>query len=235
MFQIKKKITNKTKLLIINSPSNPLGVTFQKEELIKIYNFCKKNKIFILSDEIYSRLVFNDDTFFSLSSLDKSSSNVVVLNGFSKAFAMTGWRLGVCIGPTFLIEKMNILQETIVSCVPPFIQYAGIEAITGSQNHVKKMVKIYQKKRDILISELFDKSNNFKLIKPTGSLYAFPDISNTGLDGQKFSDLCLNKLKICVLPGKYFGSNGKKCVRICFANSEKNLEIAAKRIYNFFK
>ncbi len=233
--EIKKKITKRTKLLIINSPSNPLGVTFKKRELSKIFKFCKKNNIFILSDEIYSRLVFNNDSFFSISSLDKCKSNVVILNGFSKAFAMTGWRLGVCIGPKFLIEKMNILQETIVSCVPPFIQFAGIEAITGSQNQVRKMVNIYEKKRDILINELFDKSNNFKLIKPSGSLYAFPDISKTGLNGQKFSDICLEKLKIGVLPGKYFGSNGINCIRICFANSEKNLEIAARKIYNFFK
>ncbi len=233
--EIKKKITDKTRLLIINSPSNPLGVTFKKKELIKIFKFCKKNNIFILSDEIYSRLVFNNENFFSMSSLDKCKKNVIVLNGFSKAFAMTGWRLGVCIGPKFLIEKMNILQETIVSCVPPFIQLAGIEAIKGSQNEVKKMIKIYEKKRDILISELFDKSNNFKLVKPTGSLYAFPDISMTGLNGQIFSDICLEKLKIGVLPGKFFGTNGNNCIRICFANSEKNLEIASKKIYNYFK
>lgn len=229
----KNKISKRTKLLILNSPSNPLGVSQDEKILREIYKICKKKNILILSDEIYSRIVFNEQKFFSISSIDKCQERVIVLNGFSKAFAMTGWRLGVCLGPEFIINKMNILLETIVSCVPPFIQFAGLEAISGDQKYVKNMVSEYKNRRD-LVCEALDKLNNLKFVVPDGAIYLFPNTKKLGVTGEEFSDICLKKLNLGVLPGKFFGSNGNYFFRMSFASNSSNLKTACKRIYEYF-
>ena len=150
--EVKKLISKKTKLIIINSPSNPTGVIQTKESLVELYNVIKRyNNIFILSDEIYSRITLEKNKFFSLSSLDKCLKKVVVLNGFSKAFYMTGYRIGCAIGPKEIIEKMRLLSETIVSCVPPFIQDACITAIKLNKNFLEKDLLEYVRKRDYIV------------------------------------------------------------------------------------
>ena len=149
-----KAVTDKTKLIIINSPSNPTGGSMSKSELEEIALFANKKGIYLLSDEIYARLVYGKENFFSPSVIDECKENTIILNGFSKAFAMTGWRLGVAVGPEKIINKMNLMLNTIVSCVPPFIQIAGIEAINGNQDELIDMKNRYFNRMNIFVDGL---------------------------------------------------------------------------------
>jgi aspartate/methionine/tyrosine aminotransferase len=142
---------------------------------------------------------------------------------------MTGWRLGVAIGPKDVIEKMGLVVQTIVSCVPPFIQIAGIEAINGDQESVLNMMSAYNKRRDTLVDGLND-IPGISCIRPEGALYAFPNIQKTGMTSEEFADFALNKAGIALLPGNNFGVYGEGFVRICYVNSLENIEIAIRRL-----
>jgi len=227
---VKQLITDKTRLVIINSPSNPTGAMTSQKEMREIYKMCNDKGIFILSDEIYSRLVFEDsDEFFSPSMLDFCKENVVVLNGFSKAFAMTGWRIGVAIGPEHLIEKMGLLVQTINSCVSPFVQRAAIEAINGDQSDVQSMKDTYSKRRTILVDGL-NSIEGIRCSMPQGSIYAFANVSGTGMTGEEFSDFALERAGVALLPGSSFGQYAGNFVRVCYVNSTDNINLAIKQI-----
>jgi aspartate aminotransferase len=223
-------MTDKTRLVIINSPSNPTGAMTEKKELQKIYKICHDRGVFILSDEIYSRLVFQDGIeFFSPSMLDFCKDNVLVLNGFSKAFAMTGWRIGAAIGPEHLIEKMGLLLQTINSCVSPFVQRAAIEAINGSQSDIQAMKDEYYKRRITLVNGL-NSIEGISCKMPKGSIYAFANVSGLGMTGNDFSDFLLEEAGIAVLPGSSFGYYADNFVRLCYVTSIENIKIAIIKI-----
>jgi len=227
---IAEKITDKTRLIIINSPSNPTGAVMSKEDIKGIYDLCKQHDIFLLSDEIYSRLTFFDEyEFFSPSMLDFCKTNTLVLNGFSKAFAMTGWRLGAAIGPRHLIEKMGLLVQTINSCVPPFIQEAGIEAINGDQTAVQHMKHEYARRREVLVEGL-NSIEGVRCALPEGAIYAFANVSGLGMDGEEFSEFALENAGVAVLPGSSFGVYANDFVRICYVNSIENIKLAIERL-----
>jgi len=232
---IKKLITDKTKLVIINSPSNPTGALTSKEDISLIYKLCSEKGIFILSDEIYSRSVFGDNgEFFSPSMIDHCNHNVIILNGFSKAFAMTGWRIGVAIGPKHLIEKMGLLLQTINSCVPPFIQRAAIEAINGDQSAVNMMKNEYSERRKVLVNGL-NSIDGIRCALPSGSIYAFANVSGLGMTGEEFTDFVLDKASVALLPGTSFGQYADDFVRICYVNSVENIELAIIQIKEALK
>ena len=226
-------VTKKTKLIIINSPSNPTGACMNPKEIDLIAEYAIENDIYLLSDEIYARLILGNEDFYSPGHKDKCLKNIIILNGFSKAFAMTGWRLGVAIGPEEIIEKMNLMLNTIVSCVPPFIQYAGIEALEGDQHAIKEMRRKYQQRRDIFIKGL----NSIKGIScniPSGAMYAFLNISKTKLSSNEFSHKCLHEAGVALLPGNCFGIYGEGYARVTFANSSKNIHEGIKRLQAVF-
>jgi len=232
---VRQSITDKTKLVIINSPSNPTGAMTEQKEMQEIYEICHDKGIFILSDEIYSRLVFEDSgEFFSPSMLDFCKENVIVLNGFSKAFAMTGWRIGVAIGPEHLIEKMGLLVQTINSCVSPFVQRAAIEAINGDQLDAQVMKDEYSKRRTVLVDGL-NSIEGIRCGMPKGSIYAFANISETGMTGEEFSDFALEEAGVALLPGNSFGQYADDFVRICYVNSINNINLAIKKIKEALK
>jgi len=227
---VEKLITKNTKLIIVNSPSNPTGAVMSKDDISKIYELCVKNDIYILSDEIYSRLTFSDEhEFFSPSMLDHCKTNTIVLNGFSKAFAMTGWRLGAAIGPKHLIDKMGLLLQTINSCVPPFVQIAGIEAINGDQTAIIAMKKEYDKRRKILVDGL-NSIDGIRCTMPKGAIYAFPNVSGLGMTGEEFSEFSLEYAGVAILPGSSFGKHADEFVRICYVNSIENIKLAIEKI-----
>ena len=227
---LESRITSKTRLIIINSPSNPTGAAMTPEEINQVAEIARKHDIYLLSDEIYGRMLFdNKNHFHCPGSLDKCRDRTIIINGFSKAFAMTGWRLGVAIGPKDVIEKMGLVVQTIVSCVPPFIQIAGIEAINGDQESVLNMMSAYNKRRDTLVDGLND-IPGISCIRPEGALYAFPNIQKTGMTSEEFADFALNKAGIALLPGNNFGVYGEGFVRICYVNSLENIEIAIRRL-----
>lgn len=226
---IESRITEKTRLIIINSPQNPTGGITKIDDLIKVYNIAEKYDLYVYSDEIYSRMVYGSGDFFSISTLDKCKKRVILANGFSKAFAMTGWRLGTLVAPSDIAEKMMLLLQTTSSCVPVFIQRAGIEAIEGNQDSVLEMLQSYKMRRDLLVDGL-NKIEGITCHTPGGAFYAFPNISKFSMSSVDFADYILEEAGVAILPGTDFGSMGEGFVRICYATSSDSIIEALARI-----
>ncbi|MGB4192512.1 MAG: pyridoxal phosphate-dependent aminotransferase [Limnohabitans sp.] len=226
---IEPLITDKTRLLIINSPQNPTGAITDPENLREIYDLAVKHDLYIYSDEIYSRMVYEEKSFFSIASLDQAKERVILSNGFSKAFAMTGWRLGSVIAPPIVAERMMMLLQTTSSCVSAFVQRAGIAAIEGDQAPVDEMMAQYKSRRDLLVDGL-NAIPGISCHKPGGAFYAFPNISSFGLTSEEFADVMLEKADVALLPGSNFGSQGEGFVRLVYASSADNINKALERI-----
>jgi aspartate aminotransferase len=233
---VKEAITDKTKMIVINSPSNPTGSVMTEEEIREIYKIAEQNDIYLLSDEIYTRMIYDDSKvkFFSPSMIDKCKERTIVLNGFSKTYAMTGWRLGIVTAPEHLIEKMNLLLETSTSCVSPFIQRAGVEALKGTQEPIRRMIKEYQKRRDYIVDGL-NSLQGIRCLKPNGAFYVFPNITQTEMSSQEFTDLMLDKAGVAISPGPVFGNYGEGYVRLCYVNSMENIENGIERMREVLK
>jgi len=227
---VRKRITDKTRMIIMNSPQNPTGSVMTPEEVEEMAKIAEEHDIYLYSDEIYVRMIFDESSVFSSpAKYDLCKERTIVANGFSKAFAMTGWRLGVGIGPADVIAKMGLLLETTSSCVPPFIQCAGIEAVLAEQTYIIDMMDKYKKRRDILVDGL-NTLPGIKCIKPGGAFYVFPNITGTGLNSGEFTDLMLDKANVALLPGTNFGEYGEGYVRLCYSISEKEIEEGLNRI-----
>ena len=231
---IEKKINSKTRMIIINSPQNPTGAVMTKEEIKEVYNIAKKHNLYLYSDEIYARMIYDEFEFHSPSIFDKCKERVIISNGFSKTFAMTGWRLGAVIGPEKIIEKMGLLLQTTSSCVSPFIQKAGIEAISGKQTKIKQMMSEYQHRRDILVEEL-NKIQKIKCVKPGGAFYIFANIKETNKKSKEIAEFLLKDAKVAVLPGSDFGKYGEGYIRLCYATNLKDIKLGVKRIKKSFE
>lgn len=224
-------ITSKTRLIIVNSPSNPTGGVSEEGELRKVFDLARNHNLLVFSDEIYARMIYGD-RFFSIGSIDEARERVIISNGFSKAFAMTGWRLGVIIGPEQIVEKMMLLLQTTLSCVPPFIQRAGIEAVEGDQESVKLMMTTYEKRRDMVVAAV-NSIPGLSAAVPGGAFYLFPSIRGTGLTSNEFTERLLDEEAVAVLPGHNFGPEGEGYIRISFASSEERLREGLDRVRKF--
>ena len=226
---IENSITEKTKMIIINSPQNPTGSVMTEEEIKMTYEIAKKHQLILYSDEIYARMIYKDSVFNSPSIFDKCQEHTIISNGFSKAFAMTGWRLGAVIGPPHIIEKMRLLLETTSSCVPPFIQKAGIEAIEGDQTFQKKMYEEYEIRRDLVVNGI-NSISGLSCVVPGGAFYVFVNIKKTGMTSEEFCDYLLEDSGVAMLPGTSFGQFGEGFVRICYAVGQNDINDAMQRI-----
>ena len=226
---IENSITEKTKMIIINSPQNPTGSVMTEEEIKMTYEIAKKHDLFLYSDEIYARMIYKNSVFNSPSVFDKCQEHTIISNGFSKAFAMTGWRLGAVIGPSYIIEKMRLLLETTSSCVPPFIQKAGIEAIEGDQSLQKKMYEEYEIRRDLIVNGI-NSISGLSCVVPGGAFYVFVNIKKTGMTSEEFCDYVLEDSGVAMLPGTSFGQFGEGFVRICYAVGQSDINDAMQRI-----
>lgn len=227
---LRRRITSKTRLIIINSPSNPTGAVMTPDEIDEVARIAEEHDIYLLSDEIYARMVFDGkNRFHTPAMLDQCKERTIIINGFSKAFAMTGWRLGVAIGPKEVIEKMGLVVQTIVSCVPPFIQLAGIEAIKGDQSAIADMRTAYQQRRNVLVDGL-NSIPGIECVKPEGAMYAFPNITGTGMTSDEFTHFALEKAGVALLPGNNFGEHGEGFVRLCYVNTLENIERAVGQL-----
>ena len=226
---IENSITEKTRMIIINSPQNPTGSVMTEEEIRMTYEIAKKYDLYLYSDEIYARMVYKDSVFNSPSIYDKCQEHTIISNGFSKAFAMTGWRLGAIIGPSNVVEKMKLLLETTSSCVPPFIQKAGIEAIEGEQTPQKIMYSEYEKRRNMVVDGI-NSIPGLNCITPGGAFYVFVNIKKTGMTSESFCEYILEDSGVAILPGTSFGEFGEGFIRICYAIGQNEIKNALERI-----
>jgi len=221
-------VNPKTKLIILNSPSNPTGGVIPIADLEHIAKAALKNDCWVLSDEIYNKLVFDDIQAPSIVSIPGMGERTIIMDGFSKTYAMTGWRLGYGIMPEPLANRVSLLLTHSVGCTAHFTQIAGIEALTGPQDYVAMMVKEYQRRRDLLVNAL-NAMPGISCLKPKATFYVFPNISKTGKTSDELANLLLDG-GVAVLPGLAFGKYGEGYLRLVFANSFENIEIAIERM-----
>jgi aspartate/methionine/tyrosine aminotransferase len=230
---IERKITEKTKLIIVNSPQNPTGSVMTKSELDSIAELAEEHDIFIVSDEIYSKMTYETD-HYTVTSRDEAKKRTILLDGFSKYYAMTGWRLGYMIAPIKLAERLQDFLVSAVSCTASFTQWAGIEALTGDQNFISEMMKRFKEKRDKIVTGL-NSIEGFRCLSPKGAFYTFPNIKDTGLNSQDCAHHLLYNAGVAVLPGTAFGPYGEGFLRFSYATTLKNIDNAIHRIKTSFK
>ncbi|HSL98439.1 MAG TPA: pyridoxal phosphate-dependent aminotransferase [Candidatus Deferrimicrobiaceae bacterium] len=225
-------ITPRTKLLVINSPANPSGGVLTREDIERIAELVLRHDLVVLADEIYGRITYDGAEHVSIASLPGLAERTIVLDGFSKTFAMTGWRLGYAIVPAWLEAAFGTLLINTVSGVTAFAQAGAIEALRGPQDEVEAMVAEFRARRDLVVDGLND-IPGVRCLRPSGAFYVFPHVAGTGLSGRKLADRLLTEAGVCVLAGTAFGRIGVDHVRISYANSRDNLAEALDRIRAF--
>lgn len=230
---IKEKITKKTKLIIVNSPQNPTGSVMTKSELDQIAELAEEHDIFVISDEIYSKMTY-ETKHYTPTARDKAKERTVLLDGFSKYYAMTGWRLGYMVTPIKMAEKLQDFLVSAVSCTAAFTQWAGIEALTGNQGFISEMMARFKEKRDRIVDGL-NSIPRFSCLSPKGAFYVFPNIIETAMTSQECANHLLYNAGVACLPGTAFGPYGEGYLRFSYATTLENIDAAVKRIKTSFK
>jgi len=228
--QIEAAITDKTKALMICFPNNPTGTLLNKQELEALAEIVKKYDLLVISDEIYAELTY-DEQFTSMASLPGMRERTILVNGFSKAFAMTGWRLGFVCAPKEISKEMLKVHQYALMCASTASQYAGIEALRNGEEEVEKMVKSYRLRRNYIVNSFNEMGLTCHM--PGGAFYAFPSIESTGLSSQEFAERLLKEQSVAVVPGDVFGESGEGHIRCSYATSMEELREAMKRIKQF--
>ena len=225
-------ITDKTKVLVMPFPNNPTGTIMTREELAQIVPIIIEKDIFVISDEIYAALTYGTK-HCSIAEFDGMKERTIVINGFSKTFAMTGWRLGYACGPANIIKEMTKLHQFAIMCAPTNSQFAAVEALRSCDNEVNKMVDAYDQRRRFLLNELNEMGMD--CFEPFGAFYIFPSIKKFGMTSDEFANRLLREEKLAVVPGTAFGASGEGFVRISYAYSIENLKEGIKRIKHFIQ
>ena len=231
--ELENAITPKTKAVILAYPNNPTGAVMTKSDLEKIVPVIKKHDLLVITDEIYSALTYGDEKFVSISSFDGMKERTVVINGFSKAFAMTGWRLGYATGPKGIIEQMIKIHQFAIMCAPTVSQYAAVEALNNGDADVENMREEYDRRRRYLYNELI--KIGLPCFEPEGAFYMFPDIRRFGMTSEEFATRLLNEQKLAVVPGNAFGESGEGFIRISYAYSVSEIKEAVRRLNLFIE
>ncbi|MCH7782712.1 pyridoxal phosphate-dependent aminotransferase, partial [candidate division KSB1 bacterium] len=225
---LRESVSDNTKLILLNTPHNPTGGMLSRNDLEEIAYLAKKHDCWVLSDEVYSRITY-EHPFESIASIDGMQERTIILDGFSKSFAMTGWRMGYGVMPNDLALQFEKLHINSNSCTASFTQIAGIEALTGPQEDSAKMVEEFRKRRDVIVSGL-NSIPGFRCLMPKGAFYAFPNIEGTGKTSEELESILLNKAGVAAISGLSFGKWGKGYLRFSYANSIENIEKAIYRI-----
>ena len=232
--RLRDSITDRTKMLVLNSPQNPTGGLIPEEDIRAIADLVEGRDLIILSDEIYTRIYYTKDAPFSIASLPGMLEKTIILDGFSKTYAMTGWRIGYGVMPEWLVEAVNKLMANSNSCTASFTQRAAIEALEGPQDSVKSMVKEFKRRRDAFCAAL-NEIPGFRCALPGGAFYAFVNVQDTGMPSKVLADYLLEKAGVSCLDGAAFGAYGNGYIRFSYANSLENLMEAARRIKSVSK
>ncbi len=227
---IREKITPETRVLVLCFPNNPTGAIMSKEDLEEIARICVSYDLLVISDEIYSELTYSGE-HVSIASLPGMKNRTILVNGFSKAWAMTGWRIGFCCGPKDIINAMVKIHQYTILCAPIMSQMAALEALKSLNGEVGKMVNEYNRRRRFVVSRL--REIGLDCFEPQGAFYVFPSIKATGMTSEDFSQRLLDEEKVAVVPGNAFGEAGEGHIRISYASSMKNLSKALEKMESF--
>jgi aminotransferase len=229
---VEKKINKRTKALVLNYPNNPTGATMSKRELERIADVVNEHDLIAISDEVYGKLTY-DGRHTSFASLNGMQERTILLNGFSKAYAMTGWRVGYACGSGDVIEAMMKIHQYSMLCAPVASQFAAIEALRNGEKEMLAMVKQYNQRRRLVVKRLNE--IGLTCFEPRGAFYTFPSIKKTGLSSEKFAERLLKEEKVAVVPGNVFGESGEGFVRCSYAASLEDLNEALNRMERFIK
>ena len=229
--EVAGQVTSKTRLMVINSPNNPCGSVMSRADLESLANMARENDITVLSDEIYSRYLYEGE-HHSVAAFPGMRDRTIILDGFSKTYAMTGWRVGFGVMPLELVEPISRLVTNSVSCTASFTQMAVLEAMDGPQDEAHRIVDEFKKRRDIIVDGL-NGIPGIRCAMPKGAFYVFPNIEETGITSRQFADCLLEDAGVACLAGESFGEYGNGYVRFSFANSAENIEKALDRIDGF--
>jgi len=227
-----EKITPKTKILVLPFPNNPTGAIMEREDLEKIAEIILEKDLFVISDEIYSELTYAKEDHVSIASLPGMKERTITLNGFSKAYSMTGWRLGYAACNEDIVKTVNKLHQHVVTCATSFVQKAGVVALREEKEEVNDMVKEYQRRRDYAVKAI-NEIDGLSCRCPKGAFYIFINIEKLGMTGQEFAPLLLENAKVAMVPGDVFGTEGDHYIRLSFANSYENIVEGCKRLKEF--
>lgn len=229
--EIEKKITNKTKLLILPYPNNPTGSVMSREDLEMIADVVKKHNLIVLSDEIYGELTYGKERHTTFSDIEGMKERSIIISGFSKSYAMTGWRLGFALGPKEIINCMTKLHQFSIMSAPTVSQYAAIEALNNGDEDIESMKDQYDLRRRYIVDGF--KKLGFSCAEPEGAFYAFPCIKSTGLTSSEFCEKLLSQEKVAIIPGTAFGKCAEGYVRVSYSYSISHIKQALKRIERF--
>ena len=230
--ELEEAITDKTKILVLPFPNNPTGAIMEKEDLIAIAKICIEKDIFVLSDEIYAELSYKGN-HVSIASIPGMRERTIVINGFSKEYAMTGWRLGYALGPSEIITQMTKIHQFAIMCAPTTSQYAAVEALRNGDDDVKMMRTSYDQRRKFLMNAF--REMGLPCFEPFGAFYVFPDIREFNMTSEEFAYALLDAQNLAVVPGTAFGNSGEGFLRISYAYSLEKLKIAMERISLFIE
>mgnify|MGYP004679420449 FL=1 len=228
--ELEMAITEKTKVLILPFPNNPTGAIIEREDLEKIAEVIRKHDIYVMSDEIYGELTYKGK-HVSIASIAGMKERTILINGFSKAYAMTGWRLGYACGPEAIIKQMTKIHQFAIMCAPTTSQYAAVEALKNGDDDVKMMRQAYNQRRRFLLNAF--KEMKLECFEPFGAFYVFPCIKEFGMTSEEFATRFLEEEKVAAVPGNAFGESGEGYLRISYAYSLDNLKIAMERFKRF--
>lgn len=231
--EILEKVTDKTKLLVLPFPNNPTGAILEEEDLKSIAEVCVEKDIIVLSDEIYSELTYNGKPHVSIACMPGMKERTIIINGFSKAYAMTGWRLGYAVGPEYIISQMTKIHQFCIMCAPTNSQYAAVEALRNGDDDIEKMRESYDERRRYLLHE-FNRIG-LECFEPFGAFYMFPSIKKFGITSDEFATRLLETEKLAVVPGTAFGDCGEGFLRISYAYSLDELKKGISSIESFIK
>lgn len=231
---VRAAITDKTKVLLLNSPSNPTGGVATRENLEALAKLCVEKDIYVITDEIYRELMWTEEPYTSITEFPGMRERTMIIDGFSKTYAMTGLRLGYAAGPKDVIVKMTQLLENVLSSVFTAVQWAGVAALTGSQDCVKEMMDLYRHRRRLLLDGI-NSIDGISCKDPKGAFYLFANIQSTGLDSRTFATKLLEQEKMLVIPGVGFGPGGEGFVRFCYATNDENIHDGVERLNRFMK
>ncbi|WP_461206662.1 pyridoxal phosphate-dependent aminotransferase [Clostridium sp. DL1XJH146] len=233
MDKVKAAITDKTKAILLNSPSNPLGSVMNKGQLEELAEIVKENDLYVIADEVYQDYLYDEeDEFVSIASFEGMKERTIIIDSFSKSYAMTGWRIGFAAAPAKIVDLMLKVQEGNTACINTPSQFAAIEALTGPQDDLKIMISTFKSRRDLLIDEI-SKIDGLSCLKPKGAFYLFVNITKTGLSSEEFAMRLIKEAKVAVVPGDGFGKEGSGYIRLSYVTSEEKIIEGMRRLKIF--